>query len=216
MTPSQQSAAARAICQMAPVVPVLVIDDLTHAAPLARALVAGGLPALEVTLRTACALDAIRAMAEIEGGVVGAGTLLTPADVKAAVAAGAKFGVSPGATDRIIAACEDEGLPLLPGGATASEIMALLERGYSVQKFFPAEQAGGAAYLKSIGSPIPQVSFCPTGGISLKIAPDYLGLKNILCVGGSWVAPKDAMARGDWAAITTLAREAAVLPRVAA
>jgi len=215
MTPADQSKAARAICQMAPVVPVLVIDDLAHAAPLARALVAGGLPALEVTLRTSCALDAIRAMAEIEGGVVGAGTLLTPADVKAAKAAGAKFGVSPGATDRLIAACEDEGLALLPGGATASEIMALLERGYSVQKFFPAEQAGGAAYLKSIGSPIPQVSFCPTGGISLKIAPDYLSLKNILCVGGSWVAPKDAMARGDWAGVATLAREAAALPRAA-
>lgn len=213
MTPADQSAAARGICLLAPVVPVLVIDDLAHAAPLARALVAGGLPALEVTLRTSCALDAIRAMAEIDGGVVGAGTLLTPADVKAAKAAGAKFGVSPGATDRIIAACEDEGLPLLPGGATASEIMALLERGYTVQKFFPAEQAGGAAYLKSIGSPIPQVSFCPTGGISLKIAPDYLGLKNILCVGGSWVAPKDAMARGDWAAVETLAREAAGLQR---
>jgi 2-dehydro-3-deoxyphosphogluconate aldolase / (4S)-4-hydroxy-2-oxoglutarate aldolase len=135
--------------------------------------------------------------------------------VKAAKAAGATFGVSPGATDRLIAACEDEGLPLLPGAATASEIMALLEKGYTVQKFFPAEQAGGAAYLKSIGSPIPQVSFCPTGGISLKIAPDYLGLKNILCVGGSWVAPKDAMARGDWAAITTFAREAAALPRSA-
>jgi 2-dehydro-3-deoxyphosphogluconate aldolase/(4S)-4-hydroxy-2-oxoglutarate aldolase len=192
---------------------VLVIDELSHAKPLAEALVAGGLPALEVTLRTACALDAIRAMAEVPGGIVGAGTLLTPADVKAAKAAGARFGVSPGATERIIAACEDEGLPLLPGAATASEIMALLEKGYTVQKFFPAEQAGGAAYLKSIGSPIPQVSFCPTGGISLKIAPDYLALKNVLCVGGSWVAPKEAMARGDWAAITALAREAAALPR---
>jgi 2-dehydro-3-deoxyphosphogluconate aldolase / (4S)-4-hydroxy-2-oxoglutarate aldolase len=215
MTPAQQSAKATDICRLAPVVPVLVIDDLAHARPLAEALVAGGLPALEVTLRTPVALDAIRAMAEVPGGVVGAGTLLTPADVKAAKAAGATFGVSPGATDRIIAACEDEGLPLLPGAATASEIMALLEKGYTVQKFFPAEQAGGAAYLKSIGSPIPQVRFCPTGGISLKIAPDYLGLKNILCVGGSWVAPKEAMAKGDWAAITTLAREAADLPRSA-
>lgn len=215
MTPAQQSAKAAEICRLAPVVPVLVIDDLAHARPLAEALVAGGLPALEVTLRTPAALDAIRAMAEVPGGVVGAGTLLTPADVKAAKAAGATFGVSPGATDRIIAACEDEGLPLLPGAATASEIMALLEKGYTVQKFFPAEQAGGAAYLKSIGSPLPQVNFCPTGGISLKIAPDYLGLKNILCVGGSWVAPKDAMAKGDWAAITTLAREAAALPRSA-
>ncbi len=213
MTPAEQSRRAAEICRLAPVVPVLVIDDLTHARPLAEALVAGGLPALEVTLRTACALDAIRAMAEVPGGVVGAGTLLTPADVKAAKAAGATFGVSPGATDRLIAACEDEGLPLLPGAATASEIMLLLEKGYTVQKFFPAEQAGGAAYLKSIGSPIPQVSFCPTGGISLKLAPDYLGLRNILCVGGSWVAPKDAMARGDWAEITRLAREAAALSR---
>jgi 2-dehydro-3-deoxyphosphogluconate aldolase/(4S)-4-hydroxy-2-oxoglutarate aldolase len=213
MTPEQQSIEAARICRHAPVIPVLVIDDLSHARPLAEALVAGGLPALEVTLRTPVALDAIRAMAEVPGGVVGAGTLLTPADVKAAKAAGATFGVSPGATDRIIAACEDEGLPLLPGAATATEIMMLLEKGYTVQKFFPAEQAGGAAYLKSIGSPIPQVSFCPTGGISLKLAPDYLGLKNILCVGGSWVAPKDAMARGDWAAITALAREAAALSR---
>jgi 2-dehydro-3-deoxyphosphogluconate aldolase/(4S)-4-hydroxy-2-oxoglutarate aldolase len=190
---------------------VLVIDDLAHARALAAALVAGGLPALEVTLRTACALDAIRIMAEVPGGVVGAGTLLTPADVKAAKAAGAAFGVSPGATERLIAACEDEGLPLLPGAATASEVMWLLEKGFSVQKFFPAEQAGGAAYLKSIGGPLPQVSFCPTGGINLKNARDYLGLANILCVGGSWVAPKDAMARGDWAAITALAAEAAAL-----
>jgi 2-dehydro-3-deoxyphosphogluconate aldolase/(4S)-4-hydroxy-2-oxoglutarate aldolase len=215
MTPAQQSAKAAEICRLAPVVPVLVIDDLAHARPLAEALVEGGLPALEVTLRTPAALDAIRAMAEVPGGVVGAGTLLTPADVKAAKAAGATFGVSPGATDRIIAACEDEGLPLLPGAATASEIMVLLEKGYTVQKFFPAEQAGGAAYLKSIGAPIPQVKFCPTGGISLKIAPDYLSLKTILCVGGSWVAPKEAMAKGDWAAITALSREAAALPRCA-
>jgi len=213
MTPAEQSRQAAEICRLAPVVPVLVIDDLAHARSLAEALVAGGLPALEVTLRTPAALDAIRAMAEVPGGVVGAGTLLTPADVKAAKAAGAKFGVSPGATDRLIAACEDEGLPLLPGAATASEIMALLEKGYTIQKFFPAEQAGGAAYLKSIGAPIPQVSFCPTGGISLKLAPDYLALKNILCVGGSWVAPKEAMAKGDWATITTLAREAAALSR---
>jgi 2-dehydro-3-deoxyphosphogluconate aldolase/(4S)-4-hydroxy-2-oxoglutarate aldolase len=142
---------------------------------------------------------------------VGAGTLLTPADVKAAKAAGAKFGVSPGATQRLLDACAEYDLPILPGAATASEIMALLEMGFSTLKFFPAEQAGGAAYLKSIGSPIPQVKFCPTGGISLKNARDYLTLPNILCVGGSWVAPKDAMARGDWAAITTLAAEAAAL-----
>jgi 2-dehydro-3-deoxyphosphogluconate aldolase / (4S)-4-hydroxy-2-oxoglutarate aldolase len=211
MTPAEQSAQALKICQLAPVVPVIVVDDLAHAAPLARALVAGGLPALEVTLRTPVALDAIRAMAEIEGGVVGAGTLLTPADVKNAKAAGAKFGVSPGATQRLLDACAEYDLPLLPGAATASEIMALLEMGYTVQKFFPAEQAGGAAYLKSIGSPIPQVKFCPTGGISLKNARDYLGLKNILCVGGSWVAPKEALLSGDWAAVTTLAAEAARL-----
>ena len=208
MTPAEQSAKALEVCRLAPVVPVLVIEDLAHARPLAEALVAGGLPALEVTLRTPCALDAIRAMAEVPGGVVGAGTLLTPADVKAAKAAGATFGVSPGATDRLLAACEDEGLPLLPGAVTASEIMALLERGYTVQKFFPAEQSGGAAFLKSIGSPIPQVSFCPTGGIGPKNAPGYLALKNILCVGGSWVAPKEAMARGDWAEITRLAAAA--------
>ena len=143
--------------------------------------------------------------------MVGAGTLLTPADVKAAKAAGATFGVSPGATPRLIAACEDEGLPLLPGAVTASEIMALLERGYTVQKFFPAEQSGGAAFLKSIGAPIPQVSFCPTGGIGLKNAPDYLGLANVLCVGGSWVAPRDAMVAGNWARVTVLAAEARAL-----
>lgn len=213
MTPAQQSVQAARICKLAPVVPVLVLEDVAQAAPLARALVAGGLPALEVTLRTPSALDAIRAMSEIEGGIVGAGTLLTAADVKAAKAAGAKFGVSPGATQAIIDACSEMELPLLPGAATASEIMILLEMGYSVQKFFPAEQAGGAAYLKSIGGPIPQVSFCPTGGISLKIAPDYLGLKNILCVGGSWIAPKDSLAAGDWNKIEALAREAAGLTR---
>jgi 2-dehydro-3-deoxyphosphogluconate aldolase / (4S)-4-hydroxy-2-oxoglutarate aldolase len=211
MTPAEQSRAAADICRLAPVVPVLVIDDLRHARHLASALVAGGLPALEVTLRTPVALDAIRVMAEVPGGRVGAGTLLTPADVKAAKAAGATFGVSPGATDRILDACAEHDLPLLPGAATATEIMVLLERGYTVQKFFPAEQAGGAAYLKSIGSPIPQVKFCPTGGIGLKNARDYLGLANILCVGGSWVAPKEAMAQGNWAAITALAAEAAGL-----
>ena len=211
MTPAEQSRLASDICRLAPVVPVIVVDDLAHAINLAKALVAGGLPALEVTLRTPVALDAIRAMSEVDGGVVGAGTLLTPADVKAAKAAGAKFGVSPGATERLLDACAEFDLPLLPGAATASEIMALLEKGYTVQKFFPAEQAGGAAYLKSIGSPIPQVKFCPTGGISLKNARDYLSLSNILCVGGSWVAPKDALAKGDWAAITALAAEAKAL-----
>ena len=162
-------------------------------------------------MRTPVALDAIRIMAEVSGGVVGAGTLLTPADVKAAKAAGAKFGVSPGATQRLIDACCEFDLPLLPGAATATEIMTLLELGFSVQKFFPAEQAGGAPYLKSIGAPIPHVKFCPTGGVSLKNARDYLVLPNILCVGGSWVAPKDALLKGDWARITTLAAEASML-----
>ena len=211
MTPTEQSRLALEICRLAPVIPVLVIEDVAHAAPLAQALVAGGLPALEVTLRTPAALDVIRAMAEVPGGRVGAGTLLTPADVKAAKAAGATFGVSPGATERIIAACEDEGLPLLPGAVTATEVMTLLERGFTMLKFFPAETSGGAAAIKALGAPIPQVSFCPTGGVSLKNARDYLSLSNIVCVGGSWVAPKDAIARGDWAAITALAAEAAAL-----
>lgn len=213
MTPADQSIAARKICALAPVVPVIVVRELDHAAPMAKALIAGGLPALEVTLRTPCALDAIRAMAEIEGGMVGAGTLLTPADVKAAKAAGARFGVSPGATDSLIRACEDEGLPLLPGAATATEVMALLERGYTVQKFFPAEASGGAPALRAIGAPLPQVSFCPTGGISLRNANDYLSLSNVLCVGGSWVAPDAVVQAGNWAEIERLAREAAALPR---
>jgi 2-dehydro-3-deoxyphosphogluconate aldolase/(4S)-4-hydroxy-2-oxoglutarate aldolase len=211
MTPAEQSRLALEICRLAPVIPVLVIEDRAHAAPLAQALVAGGLPALEVTLRTPAALDVIRAMAEVPGGRMGAGTLLTPADVKAAKAAGATFGVSPGATERIIAACEDEGLPLLPGAVTATEVMTLLERGFSMLKFFPAETSGGVAAIKALGAPIPQVSFCPTGGVSLKNARDYLSLSNIVCVGGSWVAPKEAMAHGDWAAITALAAEAAAL-----
>ncbi|MGC1429541.1 MAG: bifunctional 4-hydroxy-2-oxoglutarate aldolase/2-dehydro-3-deoxy-phosphogluconate aldolase [Albidovulum sp.] len=211
MTPAEQSRHAAEICALAPVVPVLVIDAVTDAAPLARALVAGGLPALEVTLRTPAALDAIRAMAEVPGGVVGAGTLLTPADVKAAKTAGAKFGVSPGATERLLAACEDEGLPLLPGAATASEVMWLLEQGYSVQKFFPAEASGGAPALAAIGAPIPQVRFCPTGGVSPGNVRDYLKLANVLCVGGSWVAPKAMVAAKDWFGIEALARTACAL-----
>lgn len=213
MTPQEASAKAREICGLAPVIPVLVVEDAGAAAPLARALVAGGLPALEVTLRTPAALEAIREMATVEGGVVGAGTLLTPEDVRAAVDAGAQFGVSPGATDRLLDACEDAGLPLLAGAATSTEIMALLERGYTVQKFFPAEAAGGVPTLKAQSGPLPQVSFCPTGGISPANAAEYLALPNVLCVGGSWVAPKDRVAAGDWLAIEALAREAADLPR---
>lgn len=211
MTPSEASAQARQICGLAPVIPVLVLHELAHARPLAEALVAGGLPALEVTLRTPVALEAISAMAEVEGGVVGAGTLLTPADVDAAKAAGALFGVSPGATDRLLDAAEAVDLPMLPGAATSTEVMALLERGYTVQKFFPAEANGGAPALKSIGAPLSQVSFCPTGGVSLKNAPTYLGLANTLCVGGSWVAPQALMDAGDWDGITKLAAEAAAL-----
>lgn len=213
ITPLQASVDSEKLCRMAPIIPVLVVEDASIARPLAEALIAGGLPVLEVTLRTAAALDVIREMAQVEGGVVGAGTLLTPSDVQAAVQAGARFGVAPGATDRLLDACEAADLPLLPGAATASEAMALLERGYTVQKFFPAEANGGAPALKAIGAPIPQVRFCPTGGVSLKNAGDYLGLSNVLCCGGSWVAPKDLVAKGDWKAIEDLAREAAHLPR---
>lgn len=213
MKPLAASQEALKICQLAPIVPVLVVDDAKDAGPLAQALVTGGLPALEVTLRTPAALEVISEMARIEGGVVGAGTLLTPDDVIAAKEAGAVFGVSPGATDRLLDACEDADLPLLPGAATASEAMRLLERGYSMLKFFPAEASGGAAALKGIGAPIPQVQFCPTGGVSMKNARDYLALSNVVCAGGSWVAPKDLVAKSDWAGIEALAAEAAALPR---
>ena len=213
MTPAEQSRKAAEICALAPVVPVLVIEDAAQAKGLAQALVKGGLPALEVTLRTPAALDAIRVTAGVPGGVVGAGTLLTPEDVKAAKAAGARFGVSPGATDRIIAACAEAELPLLPGAATATEVMVLLEKGFTVQKFFPAEASGGAPALAAIGAPIPQVKFCPTGGVSMKNVADYLKLPNVLCCGGSWVAPKAAVQAGDWDQIETLARTAAALPR---
>jgi 2-dehydro-3-deoxyphosphogluconate aldolase/(4S)-4-hydroxy-2-oxoglutarate aldolase len=208
MLPAEQSRAARDIAGRARVIPVLVLDDAGQARPLAQALVAGGLPALEVTLRTPAALDCIREMAAVEGGIVGAGTLLTPEDVAAAVEAGARFGVSPGATDRLIDACIEAELPLLPGAATATEAMALLERGFTMLKFFPAEASGGASALKAIGAPIPQVEWCPTGGVSLTNIDDYLSLSNVVCVGGSWVAPKDRMAAGDWAGIEALAREA--------
>lgn len=211
MTPAEQSANAREICSLAPIVPVLVVEEVATARPLAEALVAGGLPALEVTLRTPAALEVIREMASVRGGYVGAGTLLTLEDVKAAKAAGATFGVSPGATPRLIEACIAEGLPLLPGAASASEAMLLLERDYSLQKFFPAEAAGGAAFLKSLASPLPQISFCPTGGLTPANAPDYLALPNVICAGGSWVAPKDKVAKGDWAGIEDLARAASKL-----
>jgi 2-dehydro-3-deoxyphosphogluconate aldolase/(4S)-4-hydroxy-2-oxoglutarate aldolase len=213
MTPQDAAAYAREICGLAPVIPVLVVDDAAHARPLAEALVAGGLPVLEVTLRTPAALDAIRAMAEVEGGVVGAGTLIRPADVVAAKTAGALFGVSPGVTDELLAACEAEDLPLLGGVATVTEAMRMLARGYDVAKFFPAEANGGAAALKAFAGPLPQVNFCPTGGVTPQNAPDYLKLPNVLCVGGSWVASAALMKAGRWDEIERLAREASRLER---
>ncbi len=211
ITPQEASLETERLCRLAPVIPVLVVERVADARPLAEALIAGGLPALEVTLRSAAALDAIAEMARVEGGVVGAGTLITPQDVMRAKAAGARFGVSPGATPALLEACEAEGLPLLPGAASASEAMALLERGYSVQKFFPAAPAGGPAFLKALGGPLPQIRFCATGGICATTAPVYLRLENALCVGGSWVAPRALIRAGDWPAITALARTAAAL-----
>ncbi|GAA3426084.1 bifunctional 4-hydroxy-2-oxoglutarate aldolase/2-dehydro-3-deoxy-phosphogluconate aldolase [Streptosporangium sandarakinum] len=200
------------LLDIAPVIPVVVIDDPETAVPLARALVAGGLPVIEVTLRTACALDAVaRIAAEVPEAVVGAGTVRTPADVTASVAAGARFLVSPGSTPRLLDAMEEGGIPFLPGAATSSEVMALAERGLTEMKFFPAEAAGGMPYLKSLGGPLPEVRFCPTGGIRLQTAPEYLALANVGCVGGTWLTPADALAAGDYARIEKLAAEAAAL-----
>ncbi|MYS09167.1 bifunctional 4-hydroxy-2-oxoglutarate aldolase/2-dehydro-3-deoxy-phosphogluconate aldolase [Streptomyces sp. SID6041] len=195
-----------------PVVPVVVIEDAADAVPLARALVAGGLPLVEVTLRTPAALDAVRAIAdEVPGAVVGAGTVVTAAGVADAVGAGARFLVSPGWTERLLGAMRDSGLPFLPGVSTTSEVVALLEQGVADMKFFPAEAAGGAPYLKSLAGPLPQARFCPTGGVSLASAPAYLSLPNVGCVGGTWMLPPDALAARDWARVETLAREAAAL-----
>tara|TARA_B110000908_G_scaffold165851_1_gene215982 strand:- start:657 stop:1295 length:639 start_codon:yes stop_codon:yes gene_type:complete len=203
----------RTLCELAPIIPVLVVHDVAHAIPLAQALLRGGLPVLEVTLRTPAALDVIAAMATVEGGYVGAGTLITPDDVHAAKAAGATFGVSPGATDLLMDMCEAADLPLLPGAATASEAMRLLERGYDMLKFFPAEASGGVDALKGIGAPLPQISFCPTGGVNPKNAPSYLALSNVVCAGGSWVAPSDLVNAGKWDEIEALARVASTLGR---
>lgn len=208
----EKSSKLLSILKLQPVVPVLIVEDVASAVGLARALVTGGLKAIEITMRTPAALDAIRAVAtEVEGAEVGAGTILNSAHWDAAVAAGSKFIVSPGATQELIDAAAGSDVPLLPGAATVSEVMALREEGYEVLKFFPAEQAGGAAYLKALSSPLAGMLFCPTGGVSLKNAPDYLALPNVVCVGGSWVAPKDLVAAGDWAGITKLAAEAAAL-----
>ncbi|MFD5050648.1 bifunctional 4-hydroxy-2-oxoglutarate aldolase/2-dehydro-3-deoxy-phosphogluconate aldolase [Streptomyces tendae] len=206
------SSPAASVLDLAPVVPVVVVDDLADAVPLARALVAGGLPAIEVTLRTPVALDAIRAIAgEVPGAVVGAGTVITPEQVADVVAAGARFLVSPGWTDVLLEAMRASGVPFLPGVSTTSEVVALLERGVREMKFFPAEAAGGTAYLKALAAPLPQARFCPTGGISPASAPEYLALPNVGCVGGSWMLPKDAVTDGDWGRVEALAREAAGL-----
>jgi 2-dehydro-3-deoxyphosphogluconate aldolase/(4S)-4-hydroxy-2-oxoglutarate aldolase len=196
----------------APVIPVLTIERAVDAVPLARALVAGGLPVIEVTLRTKAALDAIRAIAaEVPDCVVGVGTVLRAADITAAIGAGAKYLVSPGTPPELAAALADVSIPVLPGCATVSEAMALGARGFKVLKFFPAEASGGTAWLKSIAAPLPELKFCPTGGIDSRNIATYLACLNVLAVGGSWVAPKDAIASGDFARITQLAREASAL-----
>ncbi|MFE6981191.1 bifunctional 4-hydroxy-2-oxoglutarate aldolase/2-dehydro-3-deoxy-phosphogluconate aldolase [Streptomyces griseus] len=200
------------VLDLAPVVPVVVLHDVADAVPLARALVAGGLPAIEVTLRTPAALESIRAMAaEVPGAVVGAGTVISPEHVRDTVDAGARFLVSPGWTDALLEAMKASGLPFLPGVSTTSEVVALLERGVREMKFFPAEAAGGTAYLKALSAPLPQARFCPTGGISLASAPSYLALPNVGCVGGSWMVPADAVAAKDWDRVARLAAEAAAL-----
>ncbi|MEU6259134.1 bifunctional 4-hydroxy-2-oxoglutarate aldolase/2-dehydro-3-deoxy-phosphogluconate aldolase [Streptomyces sp. NPDC047043] len=205
---------AASVLDLAPVIPVVVIEDAADAVPLARALVAGGLPAIEVTLRTPVALEAIRAIAEaVPDAVVGAGTVITPEQVKETVAAGARFLVSPGWTDVLLEAMQASGVPFLPGVSTTSEVVALLERGVREMKFFPAEAAGGTAYLKSLAGPLPQARFCPTGGVGPGNAPEYLGLPNVACVGGTWMIPADAVAAGDWGRVEALAREAAGLRR---
>ncbi|MEI5033141.1 bifunctional 4-hydroxy-2-oxoglutarate aldolase/2-dehydro-3-deoxy-phosphogluconate aldolase [Streptomyces sp. CA-278952] len=200
------------VLDLAPVVPVVVLHDVADAVPLARALVAGGLPAIEVTLRTPAALESIRAMAaEVPGAVVGAGTVISPEHVRDTVDAGARFLVSPGWTDALLEAMKASGVPFLPGVSTTSEVVALLERGVREMKFFPAEAAGGTAYLKALSGPLPQARFCPTGGISLASAPSYLALPNVGCVGGSWMVPGDAVAAKDWDRVARLAAEAATL-----
>jgi 2-dehydro-3-deoxyphosphogluconate aldolase/(4S)-4-hydroxy-2-oxoglutarate aldolase len=203
-----------AILSAAPVVPVLTVEDRAMAVPLARALVAGGLTALEVTLRTAAGLDCIRAIAgEVEGATVGAGTVLSARQLQEATRAGAKFIVSPGATPGLIGASAETSVPFLPGVATAGEAMALAERGLRILKFFPAEPAGGVAYLKALAAPLPEIRFCPTGGIGLGNVASYLVLPNVICVGGSWVAPAEALATGNWNRVTELALQAASLRR---
>jgi 2-dehydro-3-deoxyphosphogluconate aldolase/(4S)-4-hydroxy-2-oxoglutarate aldolase len=198
----------------APVIPVIVLHDVAHAVPIARALLAGGIRMLEVTLRTPQALACMEAIArDVPEAVVGAGTIRSAADVQASVMAGARFGVSPGYTSKVGQACRDAGLPLLPGVATGSEIMMAQEDGLTQLKFFPAVQAGGLAMLKAWQGPFGEVKFCPTGGVTSANAPEFLALSNVACVGGSWLVPNDAIASGDWGRIETLARAAAGLAR---
>ena len=211
MSSSQQFTALQ-VMQDAPVIPVIVLNDVAHAVPMARALVAGGVRMLEVTLRTPQALACMEAIArEVPDAVVGAGTVRTPADALSAARAGARFAVSPGYTHAVGQACRDAGLALLPGVATGSEIMMAQEDGLSELKFFPAMQAGGASMLKAWSGPFFDVRFCPTGGVTLANAPDFLALPNVVCVGGSWLVPTDALAQGDWARITQLARDTKAL-----
>jgi 2-dehydro-3-deoxyphosphogluconate aldolase/(4S)-4-hydroxy-2-oxoglutarate aldolase len=197
------------VMRFGPVIPVIVIDRIADAVPLARALVAGGVRVLELTLRTPAALQAIeRVAAEVEGAIVGAGTITRVQDFDAVRRAGAVFGVSPGLTPELAAAARASGLPLLPGVMTPSDVIAARSAGYTELKLFPALQAGGVAMLKALGGPFPDVRFCPTGGISAQTAPQFLALPNVVCVGGSWLTPADAVAAGDWARITALARAA--------
>ncbi|MFF5429827.1 bifunctional 4-hydroxy-2-oxoglutarate aldolase/2-dehydro-3-deoxy-phosphogluconate aldolase [Streptomyces griseofuscus] len=210
--PLPLSSQVDSVLDLAAVVPVVVIAEVPDAVPVARALVGGGLRGVEVTLRTPAALEAIRAIAEeVPEAVVGAGTVITPGQVAAAVAAGARFLVSPGWTEGLLAAMRGCGVPFLPGVSTASEVVALLEHGVREMKFFPAQAAGGTAYLRSLAGPLPQARFCPTGGIGPGNAAEYLALPNVGCVGGSWMVPADAVAAGDWARIEALARAAAGL-----
>ncbi len=202
----------RSLASHGPVIPVIVIQRLEQAVPLARALVDGGVKVLEVTLRTPVALAAIEAIARaVPEAVVGAGTLRLPADAKAARDAGSSFAVSPGYTSALGAACRAAGLPLLPGVATGSEVMAAMADRLDFLKFFPAQQAGGMPMLKALAGPFPDIAFCPTGGITLETAPQFLALPNVLVCGGSWLTPADAVEAGDWARITRLAREAQAL-----
>jgi 2-dehydro-3-deoxyphosphogluconate aldolase/(4S)-4-hydroxy-2-oxoglutarate aldolase len=198
----------------APVIPVLTIEVVRDAVPLAKALLAGGISVIEVTLRSEAALDAIKAIAEdVPEVIIGAGTVTKPADIEAAARSGAKYLVSPGTPAELAAALANSELPAIPGCATATEAMALAARGFRLLKFFPAEACGGVAWLKSVAAPLPDLRFCPTGGIDMKNAAAYLALPNVVAVGGSWVAPKEAIARGDFASVTVLAREAAGLRR---